>query len=37
MWDYVILKIYGQIGVIWIAYVSLSVFKWLRVIPGEFV
>jgi len=28
MWDYVILEIYGQICVIWIVYVSLSVFKW---------
>ena len=37
MWDYVILEIYGQIGVIWIIYVSLSVFKWLRVITDEFV
>jgi len=37
MWDYVILKIYGQIGVIWIVYVSLSVFKWLGVILDEFV
>jgi len=37
MWDYVILEIYRQICVIWIIYVSLSVFKWLRVITGEFV
>jgi len=37
MWDYVILEIYGQIGVIWIVYVSLSVFKWLRFITCEFV
>jgi len=27
MCDYVILEIYGQICVIWIVYVSLSVFK----------
>jgi len=37
MWDYVILKIYGQICVIWIVYVSLSVFKWLQVNTEEFV
>jgi len=37
MWDYVILEIYGQICIIWIVYVSLSVFKWLQVITGEFV
>ena len=37
MWDYVILEIYGQICVIWIVYESLSVFKWLQAITGEFV
>ena len=37
MWDYVILEIYGAICIIWIVYVSLSVFKWLRITTGEFV